>query len=156
MSGHFGVWTSWCKDCWLRNKCSWLSRAHCIRCLLQIHTPTSYKAQQLCAECLGLLGAVDPARVAVTLDPPEALCRSTQDLLVILITRHLVRLLRVASHILVLDAASLAIQVCSQHVIASESHNLIQKTTLNPKLYVPPSSPQQNHQFVIKLGFLPF
>ena len=47
----------------------------------------------------------------VTLDPPDSLCRSTQDLLIILITRHLVRLLRVASHIFVLDAASLAIQV---------------------------------------------
>jgi len=79
--------------------------------LLQIHTPTSWKAQQLCAECLGLLGAVDPARVVVALDPPESLCRSTKDLLIILIMRHLVRLLRVASHIFVLDAAALAIQV---------------------------------------------
>jgi len=79
--------------------------------LLQIHTPTSWKAQQLCAECLGLLGAVDPARVVVALDPPESLCRSTKDLLIVLIMRHLVRLLRVASHIFVLDAAALAIQV---------------------------------------------
>ena len=79
--------------------------------VLQIHTPTSWKAQQLCAECLGLLGAVDPARVVVALDPPESLCRSTKDLLIILIMRHLVRLLRVASHIFVLDAAALAIQV---------------------------------------------
>ena len=57
------------------------------------------------------MGAVDPARVVVALDPPESLCRSTKDLLIILIMRHLVRLLRVASHIFVLDAAALAIQV---------------------------------------------
>lgn len=79
--------------------------------LLQIHTPTSWKAQQLCAECLGLLGAVDPARVEVALDPPDSLCHSTQELLTTLIVKHLVRLLRVASHIFVLDAASFAIQV---------------------------------------------
>ena len=78
---------------------------------MQIHTPTSWKAQQLCAECLGLLGAVDPARVEVALDPPDSLCRSTQELLTTLIIKHLVRLLRVASHIFVLDAASFAIQV---------------------------------------------
>ena len=95
-------------------------------CCSQVHTPTSYKAQQLCAECLGLLGAVDPARVAITLDPPEALCRTIQELLISLITRHLVRLLRVASHIFVLDATSLAIQVqlhCLLHAVPSMTSN---------------------------------
>ncbi|KAL0053239.1 hypothetical protein WJX82_003001 [Trebouxia sp. C0006] len=89
-------------------------------CDPEIHTPTSWKAQQLCAECLGLLGAVDPARVVVALDPPESLCRSTKDLLIILIMRHLVRLLRVASHIFVLDAAALAIQEVLKHYGTAE------------------------------------
>ena len=30
---------------------------------VQAATPITIKMQQLCAECLGLLGAVDPARV---------------------------------------------------------------------------------------------
>ena len=47
----------------------------------------------------------------MALDPPDSLCRSTQELLTTLIIKHLVRLLRVASHIFVLDAASFAIQV---------------------------------------------
>ncbi|KAL0029509.1 hypothetical protein WJX79_000191 [Trebouxia sp. C0005] len=97
-------------------------------CDPEIHTPTSWKAQQLCAECLGLLGAVDPARVVVALDPPESLCRSTRDLLIILIMRHLVRLLRVASHIFVLDAAALAIQEVLKHYGTAEeptSHSVV-------------------------------
>lgn len=79
--------------------------------VVQVHTAASSVAQQLCAECLGLLGAVDPARVEVALDPPDTLCGSLLDLLKALITKHLVRLLRVASNILVLDSASFAIQV---------------------------------------------
>ena len=47
----------------------------------------------------------------VALDPPDSLCRSRQELLTTLIVKHLIRLLRVASHIFVLDAASFAIQV---------------------------------------------
>lgn len=93
------------------SSCSWVDSFQVKWGLLQIHTPTSWKAQQLCAECLGLLGAVDPARVEVALDPPDSLCRCTQELLTTLIVKHLVRLLRVASHIFVLDAASFAIQV---------------------------------------------
>ncbi|KAL3137629.1 hypothetical protein ABBQ38_004906 [Trebouxia sp. C0009 RCD-2024] len=89
-------------------------------CDPEIHTPTSWKAQQLCAECLGLLGAVDPARVEVALDPPDSLCRCTQELLTTLIVKHLVRLLRVASHIFVLDAASFAIQELLRHYGVSE------------------------------------
>ena len=34
-----------------------------IACAVQAATPITIKMQQLCAECLGLLGAVDPARV---------------------------------------------------------------------------------------------
>ncbi|BDA43155.1 Serine/threonine-protein kinase ATR at C-terminar half [Coccomyxa sp. Obi] len=73
------------------------------------------KAQQACADCLGLLGAVDPARITLDLAPPPSLKHSQHDLLVTLLTQHLVRVLRVASSLQVLDAASVAIQELFSH-----------------------------------------
>lgn len=43
-------------------------------CDPEVHSQTSLQAQQACAECLGILGAVDPARVAVELQPPAQRC----------------------------------------------------------------------------------
>ena len=77
----------------------------------QAHTPSSLRAQQVCAECLGLLGAVDPARVSVELCAAPRLANSDADILVALISDHLVRLLRVASSRQHLDSATFAIQV---------------------------------------------
>lgn len=84
------------------------------------------KAQLLCAECLGLLGAVDPARLDVKAAPPESLHSLTLTLLTELISKHLVRLLRVASSLPVLEATTFAIQVhlisevtCSKATAAS-------------------------------------
>lgn len=78
---------------------------------MQAQSASGRKAQQACADCLGILGAVDPARVALDLAPPPSLKHSQHDLLVTLLTQHLVRVLRVASSLQVLDAASVAIQV---------------------------------------------
>lgn len=69
------------------------------------------KAQLLCAECLGLLGAVDPARLSVKTRLPEELYTEPDELLIALISKHLVRLLRVAPSLQVLDSATFAIQV---------------------------------------------
>ena len=57
------------------------------------------------------MSAVDPARLSLKVDPPDSLCNSIQELLVVLMSKHLVRLLRVASSLPVLDAAAFAIQV---------------------------------------------
>lgn len=43
-------------------------------CDPEVHNMISQQAQQACAECLGMLGAVDPARVAVELQPPAPRC----------------------------------------------------------------------------------
>ena len=43
-------------------------------CDPEVHSQTSLQAQQACAECLGILGAVDPARVSVELQPPAQRC----------------------------------------------------------------------------------
>ncbi|KAL4421833.1 hypothetical protein ABPG77_001622 [Micractinium sp. CCAP 211/92] len=79
-------------------------------CDPEVHSQTSLQAQQACAECLGILGAVDPARVSVELQPPAQRCTSDGELLVTLIARHLVRLLKTAPNLQVLDGATLAIQ----------------------------------------------
>ena len=50
---------------------------------MQAATPITIKMQQLCAECLGLLGAVDPARVqacpVAMLLPQMFTCLATDD-----------------------------------------------------------------------------
>lgn len=43
-------------------------------CDPEVHSQASLQAQQACAECLGILGAVDPDRVAVELQPPAPRC----------------------------------------------------------------------------------
>lgn len=79
--------------------------------MLQVGLPVSRAAQQAAATCLGLLGAVDPARVPLPLPPSNSLVASDLTLLTELIQRHLVRVLRVASHLFQLDAATFALQV---------------------------------------------
>ncbi|GAB4817356.1 hypothetical protein N2152v2_004402 [Parachlorella kessleri] len=79
------------------------------------HNMASLQAQQACAECLGLLGAVDPSRVQLDLQPPPTMCRSEGDLVITLVTRHLLRLLKTASSLQVLDAATFAIQELLKH-----------------------------------------
>ena len=78
------------------------------------------KAQLLCAECLGLLGAVDPARLDVKAAPPESLHSLTLPLLTELISKHLVRLLRVAQSLPVLEATTFAIQAS----ISAQGHQV--------------------------------
>ncbi|KAK9807336.1 hypothetical protein WJX73_002849 [Symbiochloris irregularis] len=84
-------------------------------CDPEAHDPSSLRAQQACAECLGLLGAVDPARVAVELSRAPPLRNSDTAILLALINDHLVRLLRVASSMHHLDSAALAIQELLKH-----------------------------------------
>lgn len=43
-------------------------------CDPEVHNMVSQQAQQACAECLGMLGAVDPARLQVDLQPPASRC----------------------------------------------------------------------------------
>ena len=71
----------------------------------------SLNAQQLCAECLGLLGALDPARLSLKMLLPEALSTTEQKLIMTLVSRHLVRILRTASNLQALDSVTFAIQV---------------------------------------------
>jgi hypothetical protein len=47
-----------------------------------------------CAECLGLLGAVDPARVKLTTIRPEGITAQPCEFLVDLVEKHLVGMIR--------------------------------------------------------------
>lgn len=85
--------------------------------IVQAQGQIGSRVQLLCSECLGLLGAIDPARLSIERAAPDALCSSTAELLVELVSKHLVRLLRVAPSLFVLDAATFAIQVILHPII---------------------------------------
>ena len=80
-------------------------------CGIQAKSEASQEAQQACAECLGLLGAIDPTRLHIDAEPLPTMHATLKQLLMALLERHLVRLLRVASSLHVLDIATFAIQV---------------------------------------------
>jgi hypothetical protein len=54
----------------------------CSRDSAQAGGASGRKARQATADCLGALGAVDPARVQLDLAPPPSLIRAPADLLV--------------------------------------------------------------------------
>eukprot|EP00775_Hariotina_reticulata_P013107 gene13107-13235_t len=80
--------------------------------------PRSAQAEamkQRCAQCLGVLGAIDPAHVAPELPRPAPFSYTPQGCLVSLVTQHLVRVLQTASDTGQLEATSYAIQQILQH-----------------------------------------
>ncbi|KAI3426356.1 hypothetical protein D9Q98_008728 [Chlorella vulgaris] len=89
-------------------------------CEPDVASVVSQQAQQACAECLGMLGAVDPSRLQIELQPPASRCTSDGVLLVTLISRHLVRLLKTAPSLQVLDGTTLAIQELLKHYSQAE------------------------------------
>lgn len=79
-------------------------------CSPEITSLSSITAQQVCAECLGILGALDPSRVRlnnayepVRYQPPLALAH---DILI----NHLIKLLMTANSMSVLDRVTVSIQ----------------------------------------------
>ena len=69
------------------------------------------KIQLYCAQCLGLLGAQDPARIPLDLTSPPELITEPMGFMKALTERHLVRMLRAASGLNVLLNTMLAIQM---------------------------------------------
>jgi hypothetical protein len=43
-------------------------------CEPDVASAVSAVAQQACAQCLGMLGAVDPSRLQIEMQPPAARC----------------------------------------------------------------------------------
>lgn len=67
-------------------------------------------AQQACAECIGMLGAVDPSRINLDARTPAGMCTTPLELAVAVVTKHLVRLLKTAPSMQYLDLTTLSTQ----------------------------------------------
>lgn len=85
------------------------------------NSAASLAAQQACAECLGMLGAIDPSRVKLDPQDPAKRCSTEAQLAIDLVTKHLVRLLKTAPNLQTLDSTTLAIQeVLRSHASTEE------------------------------------
>ena len=92
------------------------------------NSPAGVAAQQACAECLGMLGAIDPSRVKLDSQPHPKRCTTEASLAVELLKKHLVRLLKTAPNLQTLDCTTLAIQeVLRSHVDTPELRELYSK-----------------------------
>ena len=74
------------------------------------NSSASVAVQQTCAECLGVLGAIDPSVVKLDAHPLVKKCSSDAQLAIDVLTQHLVRLLKTAPNLQTLDSTTLAIQ----------------------------------------------
>ncbi|KAJ4806265.1 Serine/threonine-protein kinase ATR [Rhynchospora pubera] len=79
-------------------------------CSEESHTAVGQRLQLKCADCLGSLGAVDPAKFKGTSSERFKIECSDDDLIFELINKHLARAFRATSDTLVQDSAALAIQ----------------------------------------------
>ena len=81
-------------------------------------SPLITSIQQRCAECLGLLGALDPAKVTPQLPLPPSIMGRNAGFLQELVTGHLVRVLGSSSNIRCSEFAEYALQQLLQHYTA--------------------------------------
>ncbi|TVU07548.1 hypothetical protein EJB05_40909, partial [Eragrostis curvula] len=79
-------------------------------CAEQSRTVVAQRLKLVCADCLGALGAVDPAKFKVVSSERFKIECSDDDLIFELIHKHLARAFRAASDTTVQDSAALAIQ----------------------------------------------
>ncbi|KAK9109353.1 hypothetical protein Sjap_017413 [Stephania japonica] len=79
-------------------------------CSEESRTAVGQRLKLVCADCLGALGAVDPAKVKVNLCQRFKIECSDDDLIFELIHKHLARAFRAAPDMIVQDSAALAIQ----------------------------------------------
>lgn len=95
-----------------------------------------------CAQCLGLLGAIDPSRVQPELPRPLPFSYDAQQFLVCLVQDHLVRVLQTASDISQLEMTSYALQQILQHFSAKQ----LQRAALLVKV-----GDQDEHQLLLAI-----
>lgn len=79
-------------------------------CAEESRTAVGQRLKLVCADCLGALGAVDPAKFKGTSSERFKIECSDDDLIFELINKHLARAFRAASDTVVQDSAALAIQ----------------------------------------------
>ncbi|KAK9112594.1 hypothetical protein Scep_020113 [Stephania cephalantha] len=79
-------------------------------CSEESRTAVGQRLKLVCADCLGALGAVDPAKVKVNLCQRLKIECSDDDLIFELMHKHLARAFRAAPDMIVQDSAAVAIQ----------------------------------------------
>ncbi|KAK1414808.1 hypothetical protein QVD17_30567 [Tagetes erecta] len=79
-------------------------------CAEESRTIVGQRLKLVCADCLGLLGAVDPAKVKGSPNQRFKIACSDDDLIFELIHKHLARAFRAAPDTVIQDSAALAIQ----------------------------------------------
>ncbi|KAA8546139.1 hypothetical protein F0562_020967 [Nyssa sinensis] len=114
-------------------------------CAEESRTLVGQRLKLVCADCLGALGAVDPAKVKGFSSQRFKIACSDDDLIFELIHKHLARAFRAAPDTIIQDSAALAIQELlkiagceaslDENVAASTSQTLKDKQALK----VPPS-----------------
>jgi len=79
-------------------------------CSPEITSLSSITAQQVCAECLGILGALDPSRVRLNSTYEPVRYQSPLELAHDVLINHLIKVLMTANSMSVLDRVTVAIQ----------------------------------------------
>ncbi|KAL2512513.1 Serine/threonine-protein kinase ATR [Abeliophyllum distichum] len=79
-------------------------------CAEESRTSVGQRLKLICADCLGALGAVDPAKVMGSTSTRFKIACSDDDLIFELIHKHLARAFRAAPDTIIQDSAALAIQ----------------------------------------------
>ncbi|CAO2815672.1 unnamed protein product [Amaranthus hypochondriacus] len=93
-------------------------------CAEESRTSVGQRLKMVCADCLGALGAVDPAKLKAASCQRFKIQCSDDDLIFELIHKHLARAFRAAPNITIQDSAAVAIQELLKVAGASVEHNL--------------------------------
>ncbi|KAL6494861.1 hypothetical protein OROGR_031661 [Orobanche gracilis] len=111
-------------------------------CAEESGTSVGQRLKMICADCLGAIGAIDPAKIKVISSTRFKIACSDDDLIFELIHKHLARAFRSAPDTLMQDAATVAIQELLRIAECGASHdkNFLEKTKDKPLMKVGKSS----------------
>lgn len=116
-----------------------------IGCAEESRTLVGQRLKLVCADCLGALGAVDPAKVKGFSSQRFKIACSDDDLIFELIHKHLARAFRASPDTIIQDSAALAIQEllkiagCEASLDENVTASASQTLKCKPPLGVPPS-----------------
>ncbi|XP_058191614.1 serine/threonine-protein kinase ATR isoform X3 [Rhododendron vialii] len=113
-------------------------------CAEESRTSVGQRLKLVCADCLGALGAVDPAKVKGASSQRFKIACSDDDLIFELIHKHLARAFRAAPDTIIQDSAALAIQEllkiagCEASLDENDTASALQTLKCKQPLNVPP------------------
>ncbi|KAK6159613.1 hypothetical protein DH2020_006927 [Rehmannia glutinosa] len=111
-------------------------------CAEESRTSVGQRLKLICADCLGAIGAIDPAKVKVISSTRFKIACSDDDLIFELIHKHLARAFRAAPDTIIQDSAALAIQELLKIAgcEASLDENVLEQTKNKQQMKVGKSS----------------